>query len=244
MTQLSGIGVYTGTIPVKGTQEPIAFSTNVGNYLDYFNDNFTPDTNTLVTDMNSLADDMNDLAVSLEGYTNYKGDYDASRTYAAGDSMTFTDDKLYVCTTDGTVNKSPTSDPARWHEVEKGIKNVVDDTSPELGGNLNGKGKVIFNTISAVTTGLSLDLSVSNVLKATLSADSSITFTNILSGGMIDWIIEVDAGGFTITWPTAVTWDEDGTEPQWTTGVDTAYFYSTDGGTTIKGMRVRSGADA
>ena len=40
----------------------------------------------------------------------------------------------------------------------------------------------------------------------------------------------------------AVEWDGDGTEPEWTAGTDTAYFYTTDGGVTVKGMMVRAGA--
>jgi len=239
MTIVPNISVYTGTVPDRTSQSPNTFSESVGTYLDYFDQRFTPDTNDVIYSMNGLSIDMNNLSLIMQGYTNYKGDYSSTTIYDVSDAMTFTDDKNYVCKVGGTVDMPPDTYPAKWREVKEGILNVRDDPSPELGANLNALGRTIYNSTIGTTTGLTLAVSVSNILKATLVADSPISFTNI-SSGSTDWLVEIESAGFTVTWDTAVEWDGDGTEPEWGTGVDTAYFYTTDGGTTIKGMRVRT----
>ncbi len=241
MTNVPSITVYTGTVPIKAVQDPIEFSNNVGDYLDYFDAGFTPDTNAMIPAMNELANEMTNLGVSVEGFANYKGDYASTTIYSQGESISYADGYQYTCKLDNTLDLQPDLYPARWMRVEKGLAEVKYDTSPELGGDLDGLGETIYNTTIGTTTGLALNLSSGNILKATLTTDNSISFTNIPSGS-IDWLAEITSGGFTITWDGAVEWDGDGTEPKWSLGTDTAYFYTTDGGTTIKGMRVRAGA--
>ncbi len=243
MTNVSTITPYAGVVPIRTNQTPIEFSTAVGTYLDYFDGVFTPDSTTMVDSMNELSSDMDTLAATMEGYTNYKGDYDDTVTYNINDSMTFTDDFNYVCKENGTLDMPPDTSPTRWRIVKEGMLELSDDPTPTLSGNLDGGGKSVFNSTSSVETGFVLDLSTDNVLVASLTVDSSINFTNIPAIGCVDWLLELEAGGFTITWQAAVEWDGDGTEPEWTTGTDTAYFYTTDGGTTIKGMMVRAGAE-
>ncbi len=241
MTNVPSITVYTGTVPLRADQSEIDFTQNVQTYLDYFNGGFTPDTNVMVPAMNQLATEMNGVAVSVEGFANYKGDYLSTTIYDQGESITYTDGYSYTCKLDNTLDFQPDLYPAKWQKVEKGLTEIKYDTTPELGGSLNGLSETIYNTTIATVTGLTLSLAIGNILKATLTSDSSIAFTNIPSGST-DWLVEVAAGGFTITWNAAVEWDGDGVEPEWSDGVDTAYFYTTNGGTTIKGMRVRAGA--
>ncbi len=241
MTNVPSITVYTGTVPFRAEQTPIVFTQNVQTYLDYFDAGFTPDTNVMVASMNILSTEMNLVSVAIEGFANYKGDYLSTTIYSQGESVTYTDSYSYVCKIDGTLDFQPDLYPAKWQKVEKGLTEIKYDITPELGGNLNGLGKTIYNTTIATVTGLTLNLTTGSILKAVLTTDSTIAFTNIPAGST-DWLVEVTSGGFTITWDAIVEWDGDGAEPEWTEEVDTAYFYTTDGGTTIKGMRVRAGA--
>lgn len=124
------------------------------------------------------------------------------------------------------------------------INAIIDDvksTSPELNGDLNGKGYAIYNTTLLKTEGLTLQVSSSTLLKVSLTADSTINFTDI-PVKTCEWLVEVEANGYTITWPTGVVWDGIGSEPNWSDGKDMAYFYRIEGETTIYGMRTREGA--
>ncbi|RLA73480.1 MAG: hypothetical protein DRG30_06340 [Epsilonproteobacteria bacterium] len=223
-----------GNTPIRGEQTPEEFATNVGTKLVYISDVFTPDFNLAVLEVTNAAN-------TIVGLTNYKGDYSSTTIYSQSESVSYADGFNYMCKVDNTLDFQPDLYPAKWQRAEKGLMEIKDDTTPELGGALNGSGRTIYNTSIATVTGLTLSLATGNILKATLTTDSSISFTNIPSGST-DWLVEVSSGGFTITWNGAVTWDGDGVEPEWSTGTDTAYFYTTDGGTTIKGMRVRAGA--
>lgn len=240
MTTVPAIPEYTGQVPIKDEQDQITFSNNVGNYLDYFDITFTPQSASMVTAMNSLSIEMDDLSTTMVGYSNYKGDYATTTVYAQGESVTF-GGTSYVSKEDNNIDFQPDLYPAKWNKIEGGLSEVKGDLTPELGGSLNALGYTIYNATIGTVTGLSLNVGLGNILKATLTTDSSIHFSGF-NAGSTDWLVEVGAAGFTITWDASVTWDGDGTEPEWTAGVDTAYFYTTDGGTSVKGMRVRAGA--
>ncbi len=239
MQQISGISVFTGEVPDKATQTPVAFANNVGLYLDYFDEDFTPDTNTTVDKINILSEEMNIATASVELLSNYRGDYAAGTTYAQGESVTDVG-VGYVSKVDSNTGNTPSSSSTQWKEIVLGLIDIKDDTSPELGGDLNGAGHKIYNLTVGVTTGLTLDLSTGNILISTLTTDSTIAFTNIPSGAS-DWMVEVTTNGYTADWDAEVEWDESTTPPWSNSATDTAHFYTTDGGSTIKGMRVRVG---
>lgn len=138
-----------------------------------------------------------------------------------------------------------------------GIANVVDDTSPQLGGQLDANGQNIsmgnqqiiapqlrdisytVNALGNITGTSTFDMSVANTLTATVTGNVTVTFTNPPASGQ-EGYIEVqltNGGGFTITWPASVVWDG-GTAPTLqTTGVDILIFNTTNGGTTWRGVR-------
>jgi len=62
MTQLQTLTVFTGQVPDKSTMDKDTFANSVHTYLNYFNDTFTPETNTLVNDMNTLSGEIQTAA--------------------------------------------------------------------------------------------------------------------------------------------------------------------------------------
>jgi len=240
MITLRQITTYLGTIPKKAEQDPITFSEAVGEYLDYFSTLFTPATNSLVDDINQLTREINTTSISMEGYTNYKGEYDPNTIYAQGESVSIGSDS-FVSKTDNNIGFPPADYPAKWLKRATNITKIEDDISPKLASHLDANGFSVQNYTISTNTGIELDLQAANILIANLTADSTISFINIPTG-TAEWMVEIKLNGFTPTWDSRVEWDREGDEPEWTAGTDTAYFYTTDSGTTIKAMRVREGA--
>ena len=64
-TQLTPISVYTGTVPIRADQTPVDFATNVGIYLNYFDTDFTPDSNVWVGQVNTLSGEMETIETTV-----------------------------------------------------------------------------------------------------------------------------------------------------------------------------------
>jgi len=120
---------------------------------------------------------------------------------------------------------------AGWNAVG-GIANVVEDTTPELGGDLNG-GSFDINTVKNVTfvsevantgTTQTIDWTAGQKQNTTITAATGVTFT--APAGPCNLTLKVINGGTgTITWPATVKWPG-GVEPGWTTtGTDICSFY-------------------
>jgi len=133
---LKKLPAYTGTVPIRDSQAPIEFATNVGTYIDYTNGTFVPNMNTLVTDINTVVSDINDTATIVKGLAkttqnaadnvlgamNYKGDWIAGYNtvgYALADSVTY-NDRSYISKVDNNLTE-PTLDisTTEWNYVPK-----------------------------------------------------------------------------------------------------------------------------
>ncbi len=241
MQQIPIIREYQGTVPDSSTQEPVEFSNNVGEYLGYFDTDFTPDANESFSTINNVSSGIDDAVLTVEGFSSYKGDYDTGTTYNKPNTVTSSGID-YICRGDDVLNQAPENFPGLWMQVVTGITDIVKDTNPSLGGDLNALGGKVHNVTVSTTTGLSLPLNTSNILIAELTVDSTIVFSNIKEEGFTQWYVIIASEGYTALWDDRVSWDDGDTEPSWsTTKSDLAYFYTTDGGATIKGMRIAKG---
>jgi len=134
--------------------------------------------------------------------------------------------------------------------VNGAIKELSDDTSPSLGGNLDAAdyivGKpVIKDYAEAVkahgTTGGSItcNLEDGNIQTITLNAATTFTFSNPPASGKagsLTLIINQGTTAYAVTWPSSVDWSG-GSAPDLST-VSTDYvltFLTLDGGTTWRG---------
>ena len=134
--------------------------------------------------------------------------------------------------------------------VNAAIKEVSDDTSPSLGGNLDAADYIIGRPVikdyaEAVkahgTTGGSItcNLEDGNIHTITLNAATTFTFSNPPASGKagsLTLIINQGTTAYAVTWPSSVDWSG-GSAPDLST-VSTDYvlvFLTTDGGTTWRG---------
>ena len=134
--------------------------------------------------------------------------------------------------------------------VNSAIKEVSDDTSPSLGGNLDAAdyivGKPVIKdyaeTVKAHgTTGGSItcNLEDGNIHTITLNAATTFTFSNPPASGKagsLTLIINQGTTAYSVTWPSSVDWVY-GSAPD-LSGDSTDYvlvFLTTDGGTTWRG---------
>ncbi len=141
-----------------------------------------------------------------------------------------------------------------------GMSDLVDDTTPQLGGDLDANGNDInmgdnlitrpelkdyAETLEIDTTSTStktLNLETANNFEITLTDNCTFTFSNPPASGKagsFTLILKQDGtGSRTTTWPASVDW-AGGTAPTLSTGatdVDILTFMTTDGGTTWYGF--------
>ena len=153
-----------------------------------------------------------------------------------------------------------------WTDTDTGITDVVDDTTPQLGGNLDlngnnitGTGAIpaanITGTISGVNfkdVGLTtnaigsigggtqdIDLTLGNSVSGTVdTSTTTFTFSNPTASDelCIFSIVLTNGGSQTVNFPASVDW-EGGTAPTLTAaGVDILIFATVDGGTIWHGQ--------
>lgn len=119
------------------------------------------------------------------------------------------------------------------------MSNVVEDTTPQLGGDLDAQGNDIVNvgtirhdvnTVASSGATETLVLGVNNVV---MSENCTFTFPSATAGDYDEFTLRL-AGAFTPTWPASVIWPS-GTEPTYAS--PTEYSFATyDGGTTWLGV--------
>jgi|TARA_R110000744_G_scaffold16240_3_gene44872 hypothetical protein len=133
----------------------------------------------------------------------------------------------------------------------KGIEAVVDDTTPELGGNLNGNDKQVSrinlidygevtNAIGSTGGGTQdINLTLGNSVSATVDTSANtFTFSNpTASDEMSGFVLTlVNGGSQTVNWPSSVDW-AGATAPTLTAaGTDIITFFTIDGGTIWHGV--------
>jgi hypothetical protein len=123
------------------------------------------------------------------------------------------------------------------------LQNVVEDTTPQLGGNLDMNGNTLeyaTNAIGAIGGGTQdIDLDSGRVVSATVDTSATtFTFSNPLATGFEDGFVLylTNGGSQTVTWPAAVDW-AGGNAPDLTAaGIDVLVFVTIDGGTTWYGF--------
>ena len=123
------------------------------------------------------------------------------------------------------------------------IKTTADAALARAGGTMTGE---IFNLTDryvvdtpAIAAGvIIIDLDLANFFAFTVTeAITTVTFSNVPAGpdGVFFTMEITDGGAFAVTWPASVKWPG-GTAPTLVaSGVDVVTFYTSDGGTTIRG---------
>ena len=110
---------YTGDVPNRQNDTPIAFADNVYRYQVWI-DGFTKELNTTLGEINTTAQDVNDNAETAEyakdaavGAANFKGAHVSGNAYMQGESVEH-GSKVFVSKID---NNTDTTDTANWLEL-------------------------------------------------------------------------------------------------------------------------------
>ena len=204
-----------------------------------------PEINTFGTQANALASDVNDDAASASTSASTAAAaanqtiYASGTTYAAGAIVQDPADgyRSYTSQQGSNTGHIPNSDDGTWWERYFAME-LSEDSSPQLGGDLDGQGHSQYNTImkisalGSVSANQTLDCSAYTQFTLEPTADITLNFTNIVAGAMIS--VRITGGGdHTLTWQvggatTGWKWDK-GAEPDWstTTGIDLAILVGT-----------------
>jgi|TARA_Y100000296_G_scaffold20276_1_gene24077 hypothetical protein len=134
------------------------------------------------------------------------------------------------------------------------LDNIVEDTTPQLGGALDGQDNTVSavnlkdygtvtNAIGATGGGTQdIDVSLGNSVTATVDTSANtFTFSNPKASDELSWFyLKLTNGGSqTVNWPASVDWDGTAGAPTLTTsGVDDLVFFTVDGGTIWTGAIV------
>ncbi|KKL13845.1 hypothetical protein LCGC14_2521710, partial [marine sediment metagenome] len=102
------------------------------------------------------------------------------------------------------------------------LSDVIDDTSPELGGEMDAGAHTIGFTLQTATGDgtTTIDWRLGNKFQFTYGAQNdTFTFTAPSNPcNLILYLIQDGVGGRTPTWPASVKWPTNGTEPAWSSG--------------------------
>ena len=110
------------------------------------------------------------------------------------------------------------------------INNVVEDTTPELGGEMDAGAHSIGFTQQAITSAWGVTINWKRGNKAKITLGHSVTFTFTAPSNPCNLVLAMvqnGDGGKTVTWPATVKW-ADSTQPTWNTGankLNLATFY-------------------
>lgn len=134
------------------------------------------------------------------------------------------------------------------------VSDVASAAMPLVGGVFTGN--VRFRSTEAVavslgslsgTANIRVDDSVAqngaDFQKFTLAGNLTLSFTGSWPSTGIASVITLEitnGGAFTLTWPGAVVWDGASPPTLLSSGVDLVVLYSSDGGTTVRGMHAGS----
>jgi len=137
--------------------------------------------------------------------------------------------------------------------VSSGLANIVEDTSPQLGGALDGQDNIVSkvnlkdygevtNAIGSIGGGTQdIDLTLGNSVSGTVdTSTTTFTFSNpTASDELCAFSLMLTNGGSqTVNWPGTVDWAS-ATAPTLTaSGVDCLVFWTIDGGTIWNGSTV------
>jgi hypothetical protein len=131
------------------------------------------------------------------------------------------------------------------------LHDVIDDTTPTLGGTLDGVdnelNRVLFKDTAETTQLLgiisgtvAIDAELGNVAIYTIGANTDLSFSNATISGTTGFFLNqiVDGGAYTINWDASITWDG-GTAPSLqANGTDILMFVTSTSGIVWRGIRV------
>ena len=129
------------------------------------------------------------------------------------------------------------------------MQDLVDDTTPQLGGTLDCQDNVVKDaehrnyteTVVAMSTN-DVDYSAGTGHTKTITGATTITFSNLPSTGkVVTWQMHIRNGGVNVTWPTSVDWGDAGAPALSTSGLDVVSFMTIDAGTTVLGFVAQQG---
>lgn len=151
-------------------------------------------------------------------------------------------------------NKLKLYDGTAWATIQDGIGSLSEDTTPQLGGNLDLSGSEVLINMSdnilqrpllkdysekkVAMAAHDVNLELGNVFTYTLLGGQTLTFTNPSVSGTASsfTLIITNGGNALVTWPTTVDWPA-ATAPTLTAdGIDILVFTTIDGGTNWYGV--------
>lgn len=146
-------------------------------------------------------------ALIAQGAANYQGDWLVGTTYAVGDSVSY-NGVSYVSKVGSNVGNTPDVSTTEWLLVSF---DVVLDTSPTLGGDLECDGYTLNGSSYVQSADASLgvgihtfDFSAGDMQQVTATGDFSIAFANFPTGKVCTMIVDaVDWGAYSIAHPAA-----------------------------------------
>jgi len=122
-----------------------------------------------------------------------------------------------------------------------GLLNIVEDTTPQLGGVLDPNGFSINEEHVSIGTGVTVDCAAGNVVESAPSASPTYVFsTPPTTGTAFGFTLEITPSAtVTITWPASVDWAGGAAPASPASGVKDIYaFFTHDAGTTWFGFLV------
>lgn len=139
-TQVPKITQFSGQIPDRKNMDKDTFANSIPPYLNYFNNNFTPETNNLVDKLNQLSNDINATVNDINNVQNdihtvantafdldkFKGEWDSTTSYIHPCMVRYKD-LLWVSLQDST-GKEPDISPDYWFKLaDKAYKYINSD---------------------------------------------------------------------------------------------------------------------
>lgn len=225
-------------------------------------DQFLSELPDMQTEVNTWAGQANDVAAEVNAYAqtastataaaNFKGSWSALTGALSVPASVYYNDGYWMLLSDlADVTTSTPGTGAEW----------VGISTTSFSGTVEGNGNTIKNvrwmntaekvqTVGDITGTAAVNVALGGVATATLTADTTLSFTGWPeSGSFGEMVLELTNGGaFTITWPT-IKWvlqdgmtTTDADEAGWQlqeSGVDFVYLWTRDGGTTVYGRVVR-----
>jgi hypothetical protein len=135
------------------------------------------------------------------------------------------------------------------NKLNSALQNIVEDTTPQLGGTLDCQDNVVKDaehrnyteTVVAMSTN-DVDYSAGTVHTKTITGATTITFSNLPSTGKVaTWQMHIRNGSTNVTWPSSVDWGDAGAPALTTSGLVVISFMTIDAGTTVLGFVAQQG---
>jgi hypothetical protein len=169
----------------------------------------------------------NDLSIYHDGSHSYIDEGGTGHLYIRNGT-----DNAIICETDGSVELMH-NNSQKMETTATGID--VTGTAVVDGFAIDGKAEQTAEALTAGST-VTIDCSTGNYFTLTSSANTTFAFSNVPSSGTAYvCIIQVTAGSYSMTWPSAVKWSAStgGAAPTVTASkVHNFMLATTDGGTT------------